>query len=560
MTLDSLRRAPFNLDDNDVAWVRRVRDGLGTRQRLQQLFVLAQLVDDPVAARQRMEHNPGGLHRKWGTNFELAWQTTRVALEHADIPPFISGDMEGGGYSSACATQLPNPMATAAIQDADLVSDVARVLAEETAAMGFNWSFSPVVDIAYRPESAIVGTRSFGSDLGKIQSLALRHAFELQRCGVAATAKHWPGEGCDRRDQHLVTTVNPQEWEEWSESFGALYQSLFSAGVMTVMTGHIAWPAGARRLNPGVGRCAWAPATVSRELCIDLLRDQMGFNGVVVSDATSMGGLSSWDARARFLPEVVQGGCDVVLFSKNPDADLLLLEQAMFDKRLTEERVDEAVTRVLGLKAALGLHRLDIDERLAPIDEVRERLSRKENREVGLRAASSCVTLVKDTGVLPISPDKHRRVVVCTQGIKTHIQGAASAPLSAILDGLRERGFTLMNYDAADPPCPENADLVLYLLAQESMMGLSHIEVDWAGLHGGPRQGMRRVWHEVPTVMVSFGHPGYLMDAPRVPAYVNAYYAAEPVQRAVLRKLLGEEAFTGISPIDAFCGQEEAKW
>ena len=134
------------------------------------------------------------------------------------------------------------------------------------------------------------------------------------------------------------------------------------------------------------------------------------------------------------------------------------------------------------------------------------------------------------------------------------------ATLGAGFLAARDRGFELSDYDAEDPPTPETADLVLYLLARESMMCSPGASIDWAGLHGGPRQGMRRVWHDVPTVMVSFGHPGYLLDAPRVPVYINAYYAANDVQLAVLRKLLGEEDFLGISPIDAFCGQEEAHW
>jgi len=560
MTLDDLRMAPFNLSDDDIAWVRRTRDSLSMRQGLQQLFVLGQLADDPAGAHQRMAHRPGGVHRKWGPDLDLAWQTTRVALEEAQIPPFITGDMEGGGYGATCATPLPNALATAAIADDTLVHEVARVMAEETAVMGFNWSFSPAIDIAARLDSGIVGTRSFGSDLATIRKQGLIHALAMQRAGVAATAKHWPGEGFDNRDQHLVTTVNPLSWQQWQENFGGLYRELINAGVMTVMAGHIAWPAGAQHLNPAVGRRAWAPATVSGELCIDLLRGELGFKGLVVSDATSMGGLSSWDSRTRFLPEVLQAGCDVILFSKSPDADLACLEAALLDGRLTEARVDDALTRVLGLKAALGLHRKSLDERLAPLDQVREQLALPGNQLIGQRAAQASVTLVKDTGVLPISPARHKRVVLCTEGIKTHLHGATPGPLSAITDGLRQAGFVLSDYDADNPPAPDNADLVLYLLAQESMMCAPRSQVDWSGLQGGPRQGMRRTWHDVPTVMVSFGQPACLLDAPRVPAYINAYYAAQTVQEAVLHKLLGHEPFIGVSPIDAFCGQEEARW
>lgn len=558
--LESLARPPYNLDAESLDWVRRSRDGLSTRAKLQQLFVLQQIADDPAAASSLMSHRPGGVHRGGGEDLALAWRTTRAVLEQSDIPPLISGDLECGGHNLRYATPLPNAMGVAAIDDLAISKEVAQVLARESRAMGFNWSFTPVVDIAHRPDSTIVGTRSYGSDLRRIKDQALVHIRTMQEHGLAATAKHWPGEGFDWRDQHLVTTVNPLGWDEWMASFGQIYRTLFEAGLMTVMAGHIAWPAGARRLNAGVGRNALQPATVSRELCTALLREELGFNGLLVSDATSMGGFGSWAAREAMVPALIEAGCDMLLFPLDAGRDLISLERALSRGDLSEGRLEEAVTRVLGLKAALGLHRLRIDERLPPLDCAREQVSRPEHKAVAERVAAAAVTLVKDTGVLPLTPKRHRRVVIATSGIETTTPGAKAGGLMALVEGLRERGFAIRDYEPEHPPSAEDTDLVLYLLAKESSMGQLRIGVDWARLHGNALRGMRRCWHEIPTVMVSFGHPAYLMDAPRVPAYVNAYSAGEAVQRAVLRKLLGEEAFTGISPIDAFCGQEEARW
>jgi len=557
---ESLARAPFFLDAGSIAWVQRTCEQLTPRQKLQQLFVLLQNIDDPESAVQRMQHQPGGVHRKWGADIESAWRTTRAVLEHAHVPPFITGDQEGGGYGAPCATPLPNAMGTAAMADPALAADVARVLAAESRSMGFNWSFTPVADIAHRPDSAIVGTRSYGSNLSTIAEQSLIHLKALQAAGIAATAKHWPGEGFDRRDQHLVTTVNPLSWDDWMASFGRVYRQLIAADVMSVMVGHIAWPAGAQRLNPDCGRSAWQPATVSHELNTLLLRREFGFNGLIVSDATSMGGFGSWAARARMVPALVASGCDVLLFSRHPEQDLACLEAAVAAGTLSLARVEEAVTRVLALKAALGLHRMSLDQRLAPLEEVRRALATPAYQQVAERAAAASVTLVKNIDVLPLSLPRHRRVVVASTGIETQQQAGPASPLNELLDGLRARGFELRHYDAEHPPTPADTDLVLYLLAKESMMCHSHIEVEWGRLHGGPRQGMQRCWHDLPTVMVSFGHPAYLLDAPRVPAYINAYSAGAPQQRAVLRKLLGEEPFTGSSPIDPFCGQEEARW
>ncbi|RZM11506.1 MAG: glycoside hydrolase family 3 protein, partial [Pedobacter sp.] len=161
--------------------------------------------------------------------------------------------------------------------------------------------------------------------------------------------------GYDDRDQHLVTTVNPLSMAEWERSFGRLYRAAIEAGVLSVMSAHIALPAFVRALDPQAGPEVFRPASLSRHLNIDLLRRELGFNGLIVSDATGMAGLNDWGPRDQVLPELIISGCDVILFSNDPNGDLMRLVKAVADGRLSQERVDEAVTRVLALKAALGL-------------------------------------------------------------------------------------------------------------------------------------------------------------------------------------------------------------
>jgi len=561
MDTDALARPPFNLSAADIKWVRRTRDGLGMEEKVRQLFVLAHFRDLPAEVPAVMATRPGGVHRAWGADARQAWLTTRAVLEQSEIPPLITGDLEGGGYGNVCGTPLPNPMGVSAMHDLALSREVARTLAIESRAMGFDWSFTPVIDINQRPESPIVGTRSYGDEPDTIARQALVHVQEMQARGLACTAKHWPGEGHDPRDQHLLTTVNPLGWEDWSARFGRLYQGLIDAGVLAVMTGHIAFPAGVQRLNPQAGRNAWRPASVSHELNTLLLRRDLGFNGIVVSDATAMAGLTTWAERAELVPQVIENGCDVFLFSLDAQADLDLMLRGLREGRLSERRVEEAVTRVLALKARLGLHRRSVDERLRPLDEVLQHLRTPAHVDVAERAAAASVTLVKDLGVLPLTPQRHRRVVVVSPGIETHWVDSQPRPLQELLSGLAERGFEPRPFDPAAMPTPADTDLVLYLLAKESMFARGRVFLDWMQLHGNdPRKAMRRFWTDIPTLLVSFGHAGYLLDAPRLPACVNAYTATEPTQRAVLRKLLGEEPFTGRSPIDAFCGQLEARW
>jgi beta-N-acetylhexosaminidase len=273
-----------------------------------------------------------------------------------------------------------------------------------------------------------------------------------------------------------------------------------------------------------------------------------------------MAGLSSWASRAECIPEVIANGCDVLLFPSPFEADFGHVLRALSDGRLTEARVEEAVTRVLGLKAALGLHRKTLDELLPPLEQARAVVRQPAHLEVEQRVASASVTLVKDVcGLLPLSVERHRRIVVVTDPARGGFAGQAPKEME-VPALLAAHGFEVRAFDPAQPPTPADTDLVLYLLAQESLLVQSHIYLDWARLHGHWTTAMRRYWHDIPCALVSFGQPYYLYDAPRMPCVVNAYTAASPVQHAVVRKLLGAEAFTGVSPVDAFCGLPDAAY
>lgn len=558
-TLAALRRAPFGLDDDAVAWVERTLATLDLEARVRQLFNVPMHGDDPAEAERLAALAPGGVTRFAGPDLEACVRATRIFAERCAVPPLVSGDIEGGAIAVPFGTQLPNQLGLAATGRPELAERAAEVLAAEARALGYNWSFTPVVDLNAAFRSAIVATRSYGSDVSTVIDLARANVAAFQRRGIAATAKHWPGEGFDDRDQHLVTTINPLTEDEWQARFGRIYRALIDAGVMSVMSAHIAWPAYARR-HGATGLEACRPACVSALLNQTLLRGELGFNGLIVSDATGMAGLSAWAPRAVSAPEVIASGCDMLLFPAPFEADFAHLMAALGDGRLSRARVDEAVVRVLGLKAALGLHRLSAAERVPAPEAVRRVVRSAAHRAVELEAASASVTLVKDVaGTLPLTLARHRRVVLVTDPDRKGFAMQDALPLT-LADDLRARGFEVRAFDAAKPPSPADTDLLLYLFAQESLLLQSHIYIDWERVHGGFRTAMRRYWHDLPSVLVSFGHPYYLYDAPRMPCVVNAYTAIAPVQAAVLRKLLGEEPFTGVSPVDPFCGLPDAPY
>lgn len=558
-TLEALRLPPFHLDDAGIAWVADTLRTLSTEQKVRQLFNVAAHGDDEAQVAALAALGVGGVTRFGGTDLDASWRATRALIERSEIPLLISGDIEGGAIGLPFGTALPNQLGLAATGSTALAEEAVTVLAREARAMGYNWTFTPVTDLNAAFRSAIVATRSYGSDPDTVLAQARVNVATFQRHGIAATAKHWPGEGFDDRDQHLVTTINPLDMPAWRERFGRIYRGLIDDGLMTVMSAHIALPAYARE-HGATGLELSRPACVSRFLNEDLLRGELGFNGLIVSDASGMAGLSSWASRAECIPEVIANGCDVLLFPSPFEADFGHVMRALSDGRLTEARVEEAVTRVLGLKAALGLHRKTLDELLPPLEQARAVVRQPAHLEVEQRVASASVTLVKDVcGLLPLSVERHRRIVVVTDPARGGFAGQAPKEME-VPALLAAQGFEVRAFDPAQPPTPADTDLVLYLLAQESLLVQSHIYLDWARLHGHWTTAMRRYWHDIPCALVSFGQPYYLYDAPRMPCVVNAYTAASPVQHAVVRKLLGAEAFTGVSPVDAFCGLPDAAY
>jgi beta-N-acetylhexosaminidase len=558
-TLDSLRLPPYRLDDAAVAWVRSTLDGMGLDSRLRQLFALALLGDDLRTAHEIAAFGAGSVVRSPGSDAQAAWDATQAAVHGARVPMLVAADIEGGVNHPASLAPAPNAMAVAACNDLDLTTKTFAQMAIDAKAHGYNWSLGPVIDINHTFRSAIVGTRSFGSDTKVIAAQAVAYVRAMQDRGIAATAKHWPGEGHDERDQHLLTTVNPLTVPAWSETFGSLYRSLIESEVLTVMSAHIAFPAYAREAGES-GVEQFRPASVSRHLNQTLLRETLGFNGLVVSDATAMAGLTSWGEAAKVIPELIANGCDILLFSVDSQRDLELLHDAVSHGQLSQERVEEAVIRILGVKAALGLHAPAPQRSSRSFTTPPEAVHRARLEVYGEVAAKS-VTLVKDVrGLLPLSPAKHRRILVLEQQPKPLFPGFPAPSIQPLLSGLSERGFEIVRATVGTSLPVESVDALLYVLTQEAMLTVSEARIDWARLHGGFPASMERPWRSTPSVMVSFGHPYHLFDAPRMPAYINAYVCTPESQAAVVRKLVGEEPFLGHSPVDPFCQSEQARY
>ena len=222
--------------------------------------------------------------------------------------------------------------------------------------------------------------------------------------------KHFPGDGRDERDQHVVTSYNDCTVEEWDATYRKIWEWGIGAGIESIMVGHIMLPEYSRQLRPGIADADILPATVAPELLTDLLRDDLGFNGVILTDASLMVGLTSALPRERQMVQAITAGCDMILFFRNHDEDFGFVRAAVDTGEITAGRLDEALTRILGLKAKLGLHRRAVDDLVPPMDAL-EVIGSAVHHEIAARIADQTIALLKDTaGTLPLDPVRHRRL------------------------------------------------------------------------------------------------------------------------------------------------------
>jgi beta-N-acetylhexosaminidase len=555
MHLDRYTTAPFNLDSEALEWVETTFNQLTLDGKIAQLFVLISQGTEQHDLDLFRDFQPGGITRFFGSDLQAEHAFLDTYRDGSTVPPLISADLEGSRMSMEFGTPVPNPLGLAAVDDDEATRQVSRIIAEEALAMGVNWSFAPVLDVNAAFRSAIVATRSFGSDVEAVERHALIHIETLQEHGIAATAKHWPGEGYDDRDQHLVTTINPLELETWEAVFGRLYRAAIEAGVKSVMSAHIALPSFVRALDPDAGIEAFRPASINPRLNNDLLRDRLGFNGLIVSDATPMAGLSSWCSLDLAIPQTIASGCDMVLFPPSPQSNLLAIKKALESGTIPKQRLEDAVRTVLALKASLGLHRNSTGTTGDPAP----RVGTPENLTCARSIIERAPTLVKDTqNLLPLRLEEHRRVLVITGNI---ISPTAPEPIEFVLPRLMEdAGFSVTLFTPGTVVDRDNFDLVLYLFGEETLLTRGRIFLDWAKLSGSFFAAMDRHWHDIPTAMISFGYPYYLYDAPRVPTYINAYSTLDVMQAATLKCLLGQAEWHGKNPVDPFCGLEDAQY
>lgn len=562
-----LGKAPFHLKGEDIDWVKSTLEGMEDEEKLEQLFCVSVLDFSEKNWRETLGHlRPGGVMYRPAAVEEAVYYTGLLQKE-SRIPMLIAANLEKGGDGVVKGgTTFASPLEIAATQEEEYAAKLAEICAVEARAVGCNWSFGPIVDVDYNFRNPITNTRTFGADPRLVAKMGVSYVEKLQSYHMAATLKHFPGDGCDERDQHLATTINDKSVEEWEETYGYIYRKCIESGALTIMAGHIMQPAWSKKLNPKLTDGQILPASLSRELLKGLLRERLLFNGLICTDATTMTGFTVAMPRKKAVPYSIEAGNDMFLFTRNEEEDVRFMKEGYRQGILSEKRLNEAVMRILGLKAALGLHK---GIEMPSVETARKEIGSKKYADWAYECADRAITLVKEEkGVLPLTPEKYPRILFYPLEAETAAFGYSvrGGVCEEVKQKLIQEGFQVDTYfvDKANmeghispsTAILDNYDLCLYLANYSTKSNQTVVRIEWMQPMGA---NCPVYIHEKPIVFISVENPYHLLDAPRVKTYINVYNSNSSAIDALLDKLMGRTKFQGRSPVDAFCGKWDTK-
>ena len=550
-------RAPLGADAR--RWVDETLSSLTLRQQVAQLVI--QWLPGSFASTSSPEFQEWA---GWVENDEIGGIYLSIGLPHSyaakinelqarsRIPLLVTSDFESGGpgmrinHSYALpsllplggGTSFPPTMAFGAIGDERFAREYGRITAVEAKAVGLHLNFAPVLDVNSNPENPVINTRSFGEDPETVARLGAAFIEGSHEGGILATAKHFPGHGDTQTDSHVALPVVTADLARLNSLELVPFRRAVDQGVDAVMTAHV--------VVAGVQGLEGAPATFDARIMTDLLRDDLGFDGLLFTDALVMGALSERYGTGDVAVLALQAGSDVLLMPTDVTEAIDAVMTAVDQGRLEPSRIRTSARRVLETKARAGLH----IGRMVDLDAVDEVVGAADHLAFADTVATRSITLLRDRdAVLPVDARRTRRVLSLTYGrpddlIAGGTFDAALASVVEVTDRMRVGPDTPKEvYDSLKALAGE-ADLVIVSVYVPPRSGTGEVSVskDMADF-------IEAVGPERPMMVISFGNPYLLAALPESPGYLIAWGGHEVSQEAAVRALFGREAISGRLPV-----------
>ncbi len=459
-----------------------------------------------------------------GMTFTRPWRLSRGWTDK--LPKYIAG----GG------TQFPSQMAIGATGNPRYAYEFGRITAREARAVGIHWSNSPVADVNNNPDNPIINTRSYGEDPEIVAGMVEAYVRGAQESGMIATLKHFPGHGDTREDTHMGLPSLAFDLSRMNTVELVPFWRGIIAGAMAVMTAHLALP----KIDP-TGR----PATLSRPVLTGILRNQIGFDGLIVTDGMRMQGITDHFSPSEAAVSAIEAGADAVLAPEDIEEAWMGLHTAVRTGRISEERIDTSVRRVLTAKAWAGL----AENRTVNIDSVFTVVGAPASQSIAEEISDASVTLLRNAGqILPLPPTARVHIVTVTEEPSPQIgtdlldeihQVVAEATLTRVSNETGTERFEKIRSSA------RQADVLL--------VGIYLSVIAWHG----ERQFAKPLddflhslgTYTKPVILVAFGDPYVLGKLPETQVVMTPFNGTVLAERSVAKVITGRITSRGRLPV-----------
>lgn len=545
----------------DRGWadsVRTVLAGMTLREKAAQMVwptVLGNYTagDSPEWQRVRREiqtEKVGGYTISVGSPMEMAAKLNAMQ-EMAEVPLIFGADLEAGagfrargGYFIPNAIDLggavvfPPEMAIGATGDTLLAYQQGRFTAVEGRALGIHIAYTPVLDVNNNPANPVINTRSFGEDPAMVARLGAAFIRGIQDYGMIATGKHFPGHGDTGVNSHLALPVVSVSRSRLDSVELVPFREAINSGVGAIMTFHGAMPA---LDSTGV------PGTLSHQVMTGLLRTELKFQGIIISDAMDMRGVLDQYGAVEAVKRAVEAGVDVLIQPLEVAETIDAVVAGVAEGRYTEARLEESVRRILDAKRDAGLY----SRKLVSLDSLRYVVGDSSHVSMARRIAERSITLVKDSlGQVPLRLPENARILSVTVGRRTDLSAglAFNATLRERVPGLRSE------FLGAEDPAADYGRLERLADSVDVVIVSSYVGQNWDAVSASAPQAFASFVQKLTArgkrpVVVTFGNPYLLQQIPGVPAYLVAWGGFPPSQIAAARALLGQRQISGKLPI-----------
>jgi beta-N-acetylhexosaminidase len=519
--------------------------GMSARDKIAQLVIpwipgtYAAYDDDGFTRAERWVDSlhVGGIIVSVGSPLDVAAKLNRLQ-ERSILPLLVGSDFEGGtSLRLNGGTLFPPNMGVGATGSDSAAYDIGRITALEGRAVGVHLAFAPVADVNNNPANPIINTRAFGEDPAEVGRLVAAEVRGLQDHGMLATAKHFPGHGDTGTDSHLALPVIASTWSRLDSVELVPFRAAIAAGVDVVMSAHIALP--------GVDLGQLRPGTVAPNILTGILRDSLGFRGMIITDALNMAGVAdAYGAEAGV--KAFLAGADLLLQPADPRAAIDAMAAAVDRGEITEERLDRSVRRVLEAKRGLGL----FARRTVRLDSIPAVVGNAAFQADAAAIAARSIVMVKDSGGVIYGLASARPALT----LVTYAEEENRTVGVVLAAELRAQGFGVtlarlwpasgaQSYDSAAAALRRNP-LALFATADRPIAGRGSI-----GLPAALTALIGRTARERPAVLISLGNPYVIGGLPEVGSYLIAWRSNAVAERAAARALAGTAPITGRLPI-----------